>query len=179
MTRFALDTIEPIFQGHVFGVERHHLQADDESFSREVVTHPGAVAVVAVDAQGRVMLLRQFRAPTGGRILEIPAGTMDLDGEGAHEAAHRELREETGFDASQLVSLGWFFNSPGYCAQRTEIFLATELVEVGAAPAGIEELDMEVVALELEAARSMVRSGEIRCAITALGLGLAAAELGG
>jgi 8-oxo-dGDP phosphatase len=177
--RFELDSVEPIFEGHVFGVERHHLLAGSEPFSREVVTHPGAVAVVAIDDEARVLLLRQFRAPTRGRILEIPAGTMDLDGEGSTEAARRELVEETGFEPSHLELLGSFYNSPGYCAQRTEIFLASSLRHVGAAPSGIEELDMEVVAVDLAEARAMVRAGEIVCAITALGLELAATRFHG
>lgn len=176
VVEFELDAVEPIFQGHVFGVERHRLRADGEPFSREVVTHPGAVAVVALTEEGHVLLLRQFRAPTRGRILEIPAGTLDVDGEGAVLAARRELIEETGFDPQHLEALGCFYNSPGYCAQRTEIFLATSLRFVGTAPSGVEELDMDVIAVPLDEARAFVRSGEIRCAITALGLELTAAR---
>ena len=75
-------------------------------------------------------------------------------------------------------SLGRFLNSPGYCNQQTEIFLATALRFVGAAPSGVEEHDMETIAVPLSEARAMVASGEIRCAITALGLELAAAQIG-
>jgi ADP-ribose pyrophosphatase len=178
MLRFELDSIEPIFAGHVFGVQRHHLLADGEAFSREVVTHPGAVAVVAITDDGSVLLLAQFRAPVGDRIFEIPAGTLDIAGEPATDAARRELLEETGYESKLVRSLGSFFNSPGYCDQRTEIFLATSLEFVGATPSGVEELDMKVLCLPLSEARAMVSSGEITCAITALALELAAAQVG-
>jgi len=178
VARFDLEEVEPLFQGFVFGVERHQLTLDGEEFSREVVTHPGAVAVVAIDEGGSVLLLRQFRAPIGDRILEIPAGTLDQPGESGPDAARRELLEETGYEPTVVRSLGRFLNSPGYCNQQTEIFLATALRFVGAAPSGVEEHDMETIAVPLSEARAMVASGEIRCAITALGLELAAAQIG-
>jgi 8-oxo-dGTP pyrophosphatase MutT (NUDIX family) len=178
-TRFELLRVEPIFHGHVFDVERHHLRGDDTEFDREVVSHPGAVAVLPVDAEGRLLLLRQFRAPTRGRVLEIPAGTCDVADEPSEAAARRELLEETGFVADELVPLGTFFNSPGYSSQATTVYVATGLRMVGATPSGIEEEDIRVVAASIAEARQWIRSGEIRCAITALAIELAAESLRG
>ena len=170
MADFALQRVEPLFSGHVFGVERRHLTADGVAFDREVVTHPGAVAILAIDENDDVVLLRQFRAPVGGHIFEIPAGTLDVEGEVTFDAARRELEEETGLRATTLRPLGTFLNSPGYSSQLTTIFLAEGLDDVGASPVGVEEGDMEVVRVSLPAALEMTRTGEIRCAITALAL---------
>jgi len=174
MVEFVLERTDPIFSGHVFGVERRHLLAGTEPFDREVVTHPGAVAVLALDAAGCAVLLSQYRAPVGDRIYEIPAGTLDVQGESPVEAAQRELIEETGFQAGTLELLGKFFNSPGYSSQVTSVYVASDLHEVGANPVGVEEADMQVIAVPLSRALDMVETGEIRCAITALALALCA-----
>ena len=93
-------------------------------FTREVVEHPDAVAVVALDGERRVALVRQFRQPLGHDILEIPAGTLDVAGESPAEAAHRELAEEVGLAADVLVPLGRICNSAGWSDEVTTLFLA-------------------------------------------------------
>ena len=94
-------------------------------FTREVVEHPDAVAVVALDADRRVALVRQYRHPLGTTLLELPAGTLDVAGESPTEAAHRELAEEVGLAADELVELGTMWNSAGWSDERTTLFLAS------------------------------------------------------
>ena len=95
-------------------------------FTREVVEHPDAVAVVALDDRRRVALVRQFRQPLGQDLLEIPAGTLDVAGESPDEAAHRELAEEVGLATEALVPLGRICNSAGWSDESTTLFLAPQ-----------------------------------------------------
>ena len=120
------------------------LRGPDGEFTREVVEHPDAVAVVAVDDQGRVALVRQHRQPLGADLLEIPAGTLDVDGEEPEGAAHRELAEETGLAAGTLVGLGAMWNSAGWSDERTTLYLATDLREAER-PEGFAPSDEEAV----------------------------------
>jgi ADP-ribose pyrophosphatase len=113
---------------------------------REVVEHPGAVVVAAVDASGDVILVRQYRHPLRGYLLELPAGGLE-PGEDATDAAKRELREEVGLEATTWTPLGCFYSSPGFANERLEAFLATGLREVDADPD--EDEDIEVVRLPL------------------------------
>jgi len=93
-------------------------------FTREVVEHADAVAVVALDSSGRVALVRQYRHPLESLLLEIPAGTLDVAGESPEDAARRELAEEVGLAASELIPLGAVWNSAGWSDERTFLYLA-------------------------------------------------------
>jgi ADP-ribose pyrophosphatase len=97
--------------------------------SREVVEHPGAVVVAALDGEGRLFLVRQYRHPIRRELLELPAGTLE-PGEEPLEAAKRELREEAGLEARLWISLSSFFSSPGFANERLHPFLAQDLKEV-------------------------------------------------
>ena len=92
----------------------------------EIVHHPGAAAIVAVDAERQVALLRQYRHAAGGYIWEVPAGTL-APGEAPDVCARRELREETGLDATQWTPLGSILTTPGFCDERIHLFLARDL----------------------------------------------------
>ena len=118
---------------------------------REIVEHPGAVAIVAVDADDRVAFVRQLREPARTRLLELPAGTLD-PGESPEECAHRELREETGLSAGTWTPLARFWTTPGFCRELMHVFVA-EGVEPGeAAPAQDEELELvRIPARDLDA----------------------------
>jgi 8-oxo-dGTP pyrophosphatase MutT (NUDIX family) len=119
-------------------------------FSREVVEHPDAVAIVAVDAAGRVALVRQYRHPLADSLLELPAGTLDVDGESPQDAAHRELAEEVGLAADRLIDLGAIWNSAGWSDERTSILLACD-VRPAPRPAGYEaEHEESVMVVEWE-----------------------------
>ena len=119
---------------HVFDVERLECTANGESFTREVVRHPGAVAVIAAEA-GEVVLVRQWRAPLR-RVLEVVAGTCDVAGEEPAATAARELEEEAGLRAASIEPLCEVLNAPGWCDQRTTVFVASGLTAVPAVPGG-------------------------------------------
>jgi len=170
---------ERLFEGFIVAIDRLHFTSHlGASFDREIVRHPGAVAVVPVDDQGQVVLIRQFRASVGAPILEITAGTCDVTGEDLEATARRELVEEVGLEARRLELLGIFMNSPGYCDQRTHVFLATGLTDVGRAPEGPEEVEATVERLDLGEAVSMVLRGDLIDGTTAYGVLMAARHYG-
>jgi len=132
-------------------VDRSIVAPDGATFHRDLALHLGAVAVIPVDADRNVHLIRQYRASIDRYLLEIPAGLRDHGGEPEIETAHRELLEECGLRAGSMVELGVMLNSAGWTDQQTWLFLATDLEEVGAAPEGVEEHFIEHVTMPLDA----------------------------
>jgi 8-oxo-dGDP phosphatase len=104
---------------------------DDQIAERCVVTHPGAVAVLALDDADRVLMIRQYRHPVERLLWEIPAGLRDADGESPLQTAQRELFEETGYRAHEWRTLVDYFSSPGFSTERLRIFLARDLEPAG------------------------------------------------
>lgn len=94
--------------------------------AREIVQHPGATAIVAIDEDGCVTLVRQLREPARKQLLELPAGTLE-DGEEPLASAQRELREETGLHGGHWDKLGAFFTTPGFCNERMHVFVAEDV----------------------------------------------------
>ncbi len=138
---------------------------------REVVEHPGAVAVVALDEQDHVVLVHQYRYPLGRRLWEIPAGLLDVDGEAPEVAASRELAEEVGVAAAEWSVLVDLASSAGFTDQSERVFLARELTDVSRPePTGDEEADLVVTRVPLEEAVRGVHAGEIVNAATVAGL---------
>ena len=142
---------------------------------REVVEHGGAVSVVPIDPQGRVLLVRQDRHATGRPLREIPAGGLEA-GEAPEETAQRELQEETGYRAASITRLGGFFLAPGYSSEYLHVYLAESLSEDRLD--GDEDEEIEVEALDLEAALALVDLGKIEDAKSVAGLLLYARHLG-
>ena len=140
---------------------------------REIVRHPGAVAVVAVDDEDRVVLVRQYRHPFGEHLWELPAGLRDADGEPPLETAKRELAEEALLSAARWSLLTTSYNSPGFCDEMVLVYLAEELSDVER-PEGFvvehEELDMTVERVPLDDAVQRVFDGDIRNASAVIGL---------
>ena len=124
----------------------------------EIVRHPGAAAVVPVDDEGRVLLVRQYRHATGGWILEVPAGKLDR-GETPESCAAREVEEETGYRAGSLVSMGWIWTTPGFTDEKIWLFLARGLTPGRQDLQADEALSVERV--PLREAVAMAGRGEI------------------
>ena len=101
--------------------------ADGRETKREIVEHIDCVAIVAVDADDNVLLVKQFRKPIGKELLEIPAGGID-PGEDPVAAVHREMQEETGYLPRKVERLGGFYSTPGYCTEYLHLYLAADLV---------------------------------------------------
>jgi ADP-ribose pyrophosphatase len=127
-----------LYEGPIFSVERRQ--------DRDVVVHGPAVAIVAVDLEERVTLVRQQRVPAAGPVLELPAGGVE-EGESPLESARRELREETGLHGGEWAEVATFFTTPGYSDERMHLFLATGLEQGEAEPEGSEEIELVRVPL--------------------------------
>ncbi len=155
---------------------------DGATVEREVVEHDEAVAVVPMTEDGQVLLLRQYRQPVGRYLLEIPAGTLDVDGESVTEAARRELAEELHVEVQRLEPLTVFLNSAGWCTERTHVLLGHPTAPVPAPDgfvADAEEAHMEVVSFPLDLAIESVVDGTITDAKSVIGLLLAERSLRG
>jgi ADP-ribose pyrophosphatase len=141
--------------------------ADGRLVKREIVEHAAGAAVVAVDHDGNVLLVRQFRPAVGAHVLELPAGIVD-PGESPLECARRELKEETGVTADALEPLATFYSSPGFCTEVLHVFAVSELGEGNRA--SDEEEELELVRLPLADAIERVLNGELSDAKTVTGL---------
>lgn len=154
------------------------LDPDGFTFERDIVRHPGAVCVVAIEGDPpHVLLVRQYRGAVNDEMLEVPAGKLDIPGEPLETAAARELAEEVGRTAADLAELGSFLNSPGFTDERTTCFLARGLATVDRDAHGIEEEHMVVVAVPWSEIWNRIGRGEIVDAKTIIALALAARHL--
>jgi ADP-ribose diphosphatase len=135
--------------------------------TREVVRHSGSVAVVAVQEDGRIVLVRQYRYPVDDSLWELPAGRLDA-GESPEQAAQRELQEEIGQRAGDLRRTAFFYTTPGFCDESMHVFRATRLVASTAN--GDEDERIEVQAFALADLEAMIDRGEIREGKTLVGL---------
>ena len=157
-------------QGVFVRLERVILRGPDGStHPRDVLRHPGGVAVLPVD-KGRVWLVRQYRVAVRRDILEIPAGKRDIADEPPIDTARRELREELGMTAAEWVSLGTLEPSPGYTDEVIHLFAASGIVAASRRPDGIEEIEAAVVTMTLEDAMEAIDAGEITDAKTQIAL---------
>jgi nudix-type nucleoside diphosphatase (YffH/AdpP family) len=162
------DRERELYAGRILTLRLKYLrQPDGSTRLREIVEHAPGAAVVAVDADGQVLLVRQSRPAVGTDLLELPAGLVDT-GETPLDCARRELAEETGFTADHLQPLTRFYSSPGFCTELLHIFVATDLRP--APTAHDEEEDIELVRLPLGVAIDQVLDGEISDAKTVAGL---------
>lgn len=158
LEEIQLDSV-PVYDGVLLKVRRDRVALPDGNESvREYICHPGAVVVLAVLPDGRLLFERQFRYPLRRAFLELPAGKIDA-GEDLLTCARRELREETGYEAAEWRHLGVMHPCIGYSDERIEIFLARGLTHVGDALDDGEFL--EIVSFSLDEIISAVHRGEI------------------
>jgi ADP-ribose pyrophosphatase len=172
-----------LHRGHLFNLERDvALSPGGDRLTRDVVVHPGAVVIVPLDSQDRLLLVAQYRLPAGGTLLELPAGTLD-EHEGVIEdplvAAHRELEEETGFRAGSMERIGGFWSAPGFSTEYLTLYLARDLREANEnrlAP-DLDE-DLSLVVLPLAGAVAAIEAGLIEDAKSIAGILLVVRRLG-
>ena len=166
-----------VYAGVVVNIEHWRMSLPDgRDALREVIMHPGAAAVVPVDADGQVVLVEQYRAPMERVTLELPAGKLDAPGEEMLTCAQRELEEETGLRARSWRPLTVLATTPGICDERIGIFLATDL-EPGQTHWDEDEF-LGVVRMPLKSAVDRVMAGEISDSKTIAGLLMAWQLLG-
>ncbi len=125
--KFELLHAETVYQGRAFEVRRDHLRTPDgRTVKYDIIEHTGSVIIIPVDAEGQMHFVRQYRHAAQIDLLELPAGTLE-PGEPPAEAAAREIREEIGMEAENLVEIGAFYLAPGYSTELMHVFMATNL----------------------------------------------------
>ena len=157
----APESAQLVWEGRLLGVTVERWGENE----REIVEHPGAVAIVAVDDEGYLALVRQLREATRRYLLELPAGTAE-PGEEPLETAKRELQEECGLTGGEWRELATFWTTPGSCRERMHLFAAEGVMRGEAAPAPDEELEL----VRWPVAEIRTRLGEIEDAKTLAGL---------
>lgn len=150
---------ETVYDGKLFKVIKERVRlADGNERPREIVVHPGAVALVVVDGDGKLVLVRQYRRAADRVLLEIPAGTRERN-EDAESCARRELSEETGYEAAQVQRLGGFYSAPGFCTEFLECFLMRDLKDKPGKADDDENIEIERLTAD-EALRA-IQNGDI------------------
>ncbi len=158
------------FEGKIWDVISESFDYGDQRLTREFVAHPGAVAVVATDDTGRVLLIRQYRHPVRQKLWELPAGLTDVPGESAESAANRELVEETGYRAGSLAPLIDFYTTPGGNSEMIRVFHASGLEHVGRIAMDGEERDLEIEWFDFDSVVADVLAGNVKSPSTVVGI---------
>lgn len=169
---YEVKSSELVYTGAIIKVRRDVVaMPGGKDAGRDVVVHPGAVGVVALDDQGRVLLLHQYRHPVGEKLWELPAGLLDVEDEPASAAARREFAEEAGLGADEWHTLADTYTSPGMTDEAIRIFLARRISELPDKYQRVdEEADLELEWVPLEDAVSRVMQGEITNAMAVVGI---------
>lgn len=158
---FRVISTDVLLNSYVFNVERRVVQNGHSTFERDVATHRGAVAILVINEDGEIGLLRQYRATFDRFSWEIPAGSCDVEGEAALDVAKRELEEEVGCVAQRWTLLGRFAVSPGWTNQVMTVFEARDLTFTQRTPIGPEEQASSVRWLNKEQIKELIFSKEI------------------
>jgi 8-oxo-dGTP pyrophosphatase MutT (NUDIX family) len=159
------------FEGRIISVRKDIVtMPGDTTSQRDVVVHPGAVGVVALDEDGRILMVNQYRHPVRRRLDELPAGLLDVDGEASLPAAQRELKEEAGLAAATWHVLVDALTSPGMTDEAIRLYLARDVRTVDRDVQEHEEVDMTTAWVPLEDAVRRVLAGEIENAMACLGI---------
>lgn len=172
MQEFEEKTIatNPIYDGKIISLQVDDVRLPDgQEATREIVKHPGAVAVIPVTADGKIILVKQFRKALEKTIIEIPAGRIEPN-EDPKLTAIRELEEETGLGTKEMTYLQSFATSPGFANEIIHVYVAKELFDIEDPAAGDEDEFIDLVAVTIEEAEALVASGDIYDAKTAFAI---------
>ncbi len=168
---------DELYRGSIFTLTTHRVRLENGGESRrDVVNHHGGACVAALDQEGRILLVRQYRFAAGQELLELPAGKLE-PGEEPLKTAARELTEETGRTAAHLTKLTEIIPTPAYCTEHIYVYEAHGLSAPGGQHLDRDEF-LDVVPVPLEEAAKMVLTGEITDAKTQVGVLLLAAKKG-
>lgn len=175
---YTLDKTETVFQGKVFDVEIEHITLTDTNSKahRQIAKHPGGALIAAVTDEKKVILVSQFRYPLHETMLELPAGKLD-PGEDPQTCAVRELKEETGYTAGEVVKLGQMATTPGFCNEILHIYF-TDGITPGEPNREEGEAGMKVYEFTFDELDEKIRRGEIYDGKTVTGIYLAKMHLG-
>jgi 8-oxo-dGDP phosphatase len=168
---FETTSSETLHRGNIFALRRDQVRMPGGNIAtREVVEHYGAVAIVAMDDDNKIAVVYQYRHTFGRRLLELPAGLLDVAGEPPHLTAVRELKEEVGLQANTWQVLVDLNTAPGFSDESVRVYLATGLTDVGRPEAHDEEADMTMRWIPVAEAARLVLSGEIVNSIAVAGI---------
>lgn len=168
---------QEVYRGSIFTLTHHRVGLEDGGESaRDIVNHHGGACVAALDEEGKLLLVRQYRFAVGQELLELPAGKLE-PGEDPAAAAARELAEETGYTARELRKLTEILPTPAYCTERIHLYEGVGLTRRGAQQLDRDEF-LDVTAVPLPEALEMVASGTLRDAKTQVGVLLLAKKYG-
>lgn len=146
---------DKVYEGKILNLKVDTVEMPDKKYSkREIVEHPGGVAIIAITPENSLVLVKQYRKAVESFLLEIPAGKLELNEE-PRETAIRELKEETGLESDKLNYISEFYTSPGYTNEKIHLFLAEELKKVDYTPEPGEFL--EIVEVPIEELTKMVK----------------------
>lgn len=175
---YSVESSEELYRGKIFTLRSDRVRmADGTVATREIVDHPGAVGIVALDGDDRVVLIRQYRHSAAGYLWELPAGLLDVPDEPAQRAAARELHEEVGLTAATWHTLVDLRTAVGFSDEAVRVFLARDLAEVPADERYVgegEEGDLTVERVPLDEAVAATLTGDLENSIAVAGV-LAAA----
>ncbi|MYL57070.1 NUDIX domain-containing protein [Virgibacillus halodenitrificans] len=168
MDKFTENTIESktIYDGKVV-----HLKVDDvtlpngKTAKREIINHPGAVAVIAITEENKIVFVEQYRKPLEKSLIELPAGKLEK-GEKPELTGIRELEEETGYTTNNLSLVTTFYTSPGFADELMYIYITDEIKKIENPPAGDEDEFVEILELSLDEAKKYVEEERIHDAKT-------------
>jgi ADP-ribose pyrophosphatase len=150
---------EKIYEGRILNLKVDTVELPDKKYSkREIVEHPGSVAIIALTDDNSLVLVKQFRKSIEDFIWEIPSGKLEVNEE-PRETAVRELKEETGYEAGKLTYITEFFTTPGFCNEKIFLFLAENLIEGEACPDSGEFIEKDII--PLDELLKMIEKGEI------------------
>lgn len=159
---------EKIYEGKILNLRVDTVELPDKKYGkREIVEHPGAVAIIPITDNGEIILVKQYRKAIEKELLEIPAGKLEIDEE-PKTCAIRELKEETGITANQIEFLFEFYTSPGFSNEKIYLFIAKNL-NYGE-PAFDEDEYIDIITIKLEKLISMVNNGLISDSKTIIGI---------
>lgn len=163
----ASSSTQELYKGRLFSVKRDTLKFADHTHHWDIVVHPGAVAAIPVNKNGKLILIQQWRRAIEKIIYELPAGVLE-PGESPLKTVERELQEEIGYHANTFIPLGGFYSTPGFCTEYIHLFVAKDLTPK-TLPGDLHEA-IDVVEMDLEEGLGLIDSNEIQDMKTIAGL---------